>query len=160
MSDRDQSAKADAGKTNPLLLEKDFAAALSVVNAVLDYGAQKYERSSWRTVELDRWDEAHRRHQKAIDLAVTSKCCFDHESGLLHRAHQITGLVIMLQKEIEASGRSLEELCSFNPPPQAHKKKRKTRSDVGQKRKEVSVQDDIGTLYTEFARSGSGDVGE
>lgn len=121
---RDQKAKADAGKTQPVLLQKDMAAALYLVQRVLDFGESKYDRKSWQNVELDRWDDAHRRHQQQLDLGEL----FDRESGLLHRAHQITGLIIMLQLEVENMlnnsvdpTKALEKLGKFKPAPQTHK---------------------------------------
>ncbi len=121
---RNQVAKADAGKTQPVLLHKDISAALYLVQRVLDFGENKYSRKSWQNVELDRWDDAHRRHQQLLDLGEM----FDRESGMLHRAHQITGLIIMLQLEVENMlnnsvdpVKALEKLGRFKPAPQGHK---------------------------------------
>lgn len=110
-----QADKADAGKTNPLILHKDLAKALLVVQRVLDYGLQKYERKSWVRVEHDAWDAAARRHLQQLDLGEI----LDDESGLHHRAHAIAGQIIMLQKEIEDS--LGVDWLSYNKPPQDHK---------------------------------------
>jgi Domain of unknown function (DUF5664) len=133
MSDvKDQTAKADGGKTDPTLLQKDFAAALALVQRVLDYGAEKYSRGSWQNVDLERWDAAQRRHQQKLDLNEA----YDEESGLPHRAHQIAGLIIMFQIELglAAKATSLSELETiavlgkYNPPPQEHKTNASVRS--------------------------------
>ncbi|QIG67198.1 hypothetical protein [Rhizobium phage RHEph15] len=114
---RDQRAKADGGKTQPGLLLKDMAPAVYLVNRVLDYGMEKYARGSWRNVEHDRWDEAQRRHQQAIDMGERN----DAESGMLHRAHQIAGLIIMLMHELDTYPENIQVLGTYNPPPQEHK---------------------------------------
>jgi hypothetical protein len=111
----DQVAKADGGKTNPVLLQKDMAAALYLIQRVLDYGCLKYDRGSWKQVELERWDSAQRRHQQKLDLGERD----DDESGMLHRAHQCAGLIIMLSHEIK--GMNIMELGRFKEPPQEHK---------------------------------------
>lgn len=110
-----QADKADAGKTNPLLLHKDLARALHVVQRVLDYGLIKYSRGSWQNVEEEAWDAAARRHAQAIDLGEH----LDQESGLHHRAHQIAGLLIMLEKEVRANPDKRYD--EFKQPPQDHK---------------------------------------
>lgn len=122
---KDQAAKADANKTDPTLLQRDFAPALYLIQRVLDYGREKYARGSWKKVDLDRWDAAQRRHQQEIDFKQPA----DEESGLPHRAHQIAGLIIMFQLEInkgaQAAHCSPEQIAKllgqFNPPPQDHK---------------------------------------
>lgn len=119
---QDQTNKADGGKSNPLLLEQDLAKALLLVNRVLDYGAEKYERAGWKKVDAERYDAAARRHKRARDLGET----IDAESGLPHLAHEICNNLFELQMAIEASDvfgtASLEELAQYNPPPQDHKK--------------------------------------
>lgn len=122
---KDQAAKADANKTDPTLLQRDFAPALYLIQRVLDYGAQKYARGSWKKVEQERWDAAQRRHQQELDFKQPA----DEESGLPHRAHQIAGLIIMFQHEINKGAEAMhctpeqvaKLLGQFNPPPQDHK---------------------------------------
>lgn len=121
-TNKDQAAKADAGKSQPLLLHKDMARALYLVQRILDYGEQKYSRLSWENVEYDRWDDAQRRHGQEIDLQ--GPLSEDAESGMLHRAHQIAGLIIMLSLDVSKMSISdIKELGQFNPPPQEHKAK-------------------------------------
>ncbi|ASV44560.1 hypothetical protein HOR96_gp10 [Agrobacterium phage Atu_ph02] len=124
-SGKDRQAKADGGKGDPTLLQRDFAPALYLVQRALDYGLIKYERGSWRKVEHERWDAAQRRHQQKLDMFEGK----DDESDLPHRAHQIAGLIIMFQLEVEKAakemGKSVLEVATilgeFKPPPQDHK---------------------------------------
>ena len=112
----DQTAKADAGKTNPLLLFHGLPNALIAVNRVLDYGAQKYEEHSWKDVNIERYDAAARRHQSARDLGEI----LDPESGLPHIAHEAINVLFQLEQfcvEHEMDPRD----WVFNDPPQDHK---------------------------------------
>jgi hypothetical protein len=113
----DQSQKADAGKSDPVLLEVDLADALAVVNRVLDYGKAKYgQRAGWKQVSMDRYDPAARRHRRARDTGEQ----FDTESGLDHMAHEITNLLFQLQTRIEQNPDI--DFLTFNDPPQDHRK--------------------------------------
>lgn len=94
---KSQTAHRDAGKPDPLLLFKGVPDAISVIIDVLDFGAQKYEPFSWRTVEPDRFDASARRHMLARDCGQK----LDAESGLPHRAHEVVNLLFQLQCEIE-----------------------------------------------------------
>lgn len=111
-----QNNKADGGKSNPLLIEVDLAKALAVINRVLDYGAEKYERAGWKKVEPERYDAAARRHRRDRDLGHM----FDAESGLAHLAHEACNNLFQLQMLIETHP-SLD-FYSYNKPPQDHKK--------------------------------------
>lgn len=111
----DQSNKADGGKTNPLLLEQDMVNALQVVNRVLDYGAEKYERAGWMKVEPQRYDAAARRHRRSRDAG---EVC-DRESGLLHMAHEACNL--LFQIELLVRENPGVDFFSYNDPPQDHK---------------------------------------
>jgi len=117
----DQVNKADAGKSDPLLVEQDLAKALLLVNRVLDYGAEKYARAGWKTVDPARYDAAGRRHKRSRDLG---EVC-DAESGLLHLAHEATNILFLLDMEIERALKdddvSLDMLGKYNLPPQGHK---------------------------------------
>jgi hypothetical protein len=110
-----QINKADAGKSNPLLLEVDLADALAIVNRVLDYGAEKYERAGWMKVETERYDAANRRHRRDRDRGEM----FDIESGLIHLAHEATNLLFQIQMLVKA--RPEINFYKYNVPPQAHK---------------------------------------
>lgn len=108
--------KADQGKIDMLCFDQDFPHAQEVIAQVFNYGLQKYARGDWKHVHFDRWDAAQRRHQRDRDKGVIR----DHESGLLHLAHEIAGKIVMLQKYIlDHPG---ENFTKFNPPPQDHKK--------------------------------------
>lgn len=119
MKSDDQRYKADGGKSRPTLLERDFVHALRAVQATLDYGAQKYEARSWKTVASERYDDAARRHRISGDLGEFR----DSESGLPHRAHQIICELMILEGEIcqllEADPKF--DYTTFNKPPTSHK---------------------------------------
>ena len=119
METADQKNKADAGKTHPLLLQKDCARALYLIQRVLDYGLEKYARKSWQEVPDESWDDAQRRHQQKIDLGEQ----LDDESNLPHRAHQIAGLILLFSHELglDLSFQDIIAAGKFNPPPQDHK---------------------------------------
>lgn len=117
---RNQTNKADAGKTNPLLLHEDMNTALRLVNRVLDYGAQKYERGGWKKVHGDRYKEALIRHLRDI-LAGED---FDNESGLLHLAHLACNALFLLEFKAETmlnAGWTTKQLFTYQEPPQDHK---------------------------------------
>lgn len=116
----DQRFKADGGKSQPSLLERDFVHALRAVQATLDYGARKYSARSWKNVAPERYDDAARRHRIAVDMGSLR----DPESNLLHRAHQIVCELMILQGEIEQLKEADPgfDFTTFNEPPQEHKK--------------------------------------
>jgi len=113
-----QHMKADAGKRNPLILEKDFVKSLSVVQSVLEYGAEKYERSGWKNVPegQERYDAAARRHRQQRDLGQSH----DDESGLLHIAHEITSNLMLLELYMNKNEGYI--YTKYNKPPTSHKK--------------------------------------
>lgn len=133
----DQKFKADAGKAMPDLLEMGFPRALRLVQATLEYGAQKYEAHSWRNVPdaMARYNRAGRRHRQDRDLvaipengfyAVLEAC--DAESGIPHIAHEIFNLLCMIELDLQAfhnEGGDLDmlmaKLTAFKQPPTAHK---------------------------------------
>lgn len=120
----DQKYKADAGKSNPALLEKGFPYALAFIRATLDYGAQKYEEHSWRTVEdgFNRYDKAARRHRVARDMDQFLST--DAESGLPHIAHELFNLMAQIELHLQESGYNSDEvmeLLKWKAPPTDHK---------------------------------------
>ncbi len=116
---QDQRFKADGGKSQPTLLEKDMVHALAAIQATLDYGAQKYEARSWQGVAGHRYDDAARRHRIAYDRGELR----DSESGLLHPAHQIICELFQLEMYIreELKKDPTYDYTTYNKPPQAHK---------------------------------------
>jgi Domain of unknown function (DUF5664) len=127
----DQKFKADAGKAKPDLLFMGFARSLRLVQATLEYGAQKYEEHSWRQVPNgeDRYFRAGERHHQerligaAGQFTPTIEFC-DHESGLPHIAHEVFNLLCLMELALQNSNDPdalLKQLCQFNPPPTAHK---------------------------------------
>ena len=130
----DQLYKADAGKAKPDLLEMGFPAALRLVQATLEYGAQKYEPHSWRNVPdgMARYNRAARRHRQDRDLASNAAekdyavFSFDKESGLPHIAHEVFNLLCMMELQLQEvpewkKDYFLAAMCDFNPPPTSHK---------------------------------------
>lgn len=108
----DQTQKADAGKSDPRLLEVDFADALEVINRVLDYGVAKYgQRCGWKNVEMGRYDAAARRHRRARDKGGVR----DDESGMLHLAHEAADVLFQLQTYI--AEHPDEDFLTFKEPP-------------------------------------------
>lgn len=116
-----QEFKADGGKTNPLLLERDMAQALDLVNRVLDYGAEKYEATSWKRVAPERYEQALRRHRRDRDLGED----FDRESGLLHLAHEACNALFLLQMAVEGGKYAGIDLSAYKKPPLNHKPQQK-----------------------------------
>lgn len=110
-----QFNKADGGKSNPLLIEVDLARALAVVNRVLDYGAEKYERAGWKKVEPERYDAAARRHRRDRDMGQT----FDDESGLIHLAHEACNLLFQIEMHIERNPGV--DYLKYKTPPRTHR---------------------------------------
>ena len=115
----DQTQKADGGKHNPMILQEDFVFQLAVVNAVLEYGLQKYgQRGGWKQVDPERYKAAGARHRQAIMMGET----LDYESGLPHWAHSICNDLFL--SWFETDNLSFEEklaMCQFNLPPQCHR---------------------------------------
>lgn len=133
----DQKNKADGGKTRPGLLEQGFPRALRLVQATLDYGAEKYSAHSWMKVEdgVSRYNDAARRHRQLRDMealpgqgfhAVSEAC--DEESGLPHIAHEIVCLLMLIELDLASNedtsraNNTLQKLLSaVKKPPTAHK---------------------------------------
>ena len=80
-----EDCKYDKGKNIAGVLFEDFPNALDGVSSVATFGAEKYKRSSWCTVEngLQRYQDALVRHQIAKGRGET----LDPESGRPHSWH-------------------------------------------------------------------------
>lgn len=114
----DQQNKADGGKSNPLLLEADMVHALELVNRVLDYGAEKYERKGWKKVEQERYYAALRRHLREVAKGEM----FDDESGLPHLAHIACNALFLTQFLADSmTERRYKQALGYKPPAQDHK---------------------------------------
>ena len=110
-----QQFKADAGKAMPDLFELGFANAIRLVQATMEYGAQKYEAHSWQNVPngLERYTRAGARHRqdrqrdwREMGTAGATLYSKDRESGLPHIAHEIFNLMAQLELALseEANG--------------------------------------------------------
>lgn len=110
MTQTDQNFKADAGKLQSRLLPEGCPNALRQVDAVLTYGAQKYEAHSWKNVHVDRYWDAFYRHLNSLNRG---ELC-DQESGLEHLSHALTNLLFIVEQTTSNS-------VDFKEPPQDHK---------------------------------------
>ena len=91
--------KDDSSKPDVDLVVGSFASALLEVSKVGTFGARKYSRDGWKTVEdgEDRYTSAMLRHY------FDEKCGleFDEESGLLHAAHLAWNALARLEFKIK-----------------------------------------------------------
>lgn len=125
----DQEFKADAGKAKPDLLFLGFPRALRLVQATLEYGAEKYEEHSWRHVPnaIARYFRAGERHHQERMFIGQGQIYpvlegNDAESGLPHIAHEIFNLLALIELELDENPHiDFEQMLKFNPPPQDHK---------------------------------------
>lgn len=90
--------KFDDGKVLAALPFEDFPHALNEVAKIGTFGAKKYARHSWKTVEnaFTRYQDAAYRHRLAIHMGEVT----DSESGLPHRAHLVWNELALLQLEM------------------------------------------------------------
>jgi hypothetical protein len=92
-ANKDQQAKADAGKPRPTLTPVSL---IDAVTAVRMYGNEKYHDSeNWRKVEPQRYRDALYRHWLAY--LKGEKC--DQESGLPHLWHLATNAAFLIEME-------------------------------------------------------------
>lgn len=100
-----EGAKHDAGKPLAGILYEDFPHALRAVIDVATFGANKYTRSSWKSVPNaeQRYADAMHRHL----LAAASGIERDEESGLSHLAHACWGALALLEMAI-TQGQGIE----------------------------------------------------
>lgn len=87
----EQSAKADAGKFRPSLLEPEL---FEEVAKIREYGVEKYgDKDNWKNVSADRYHDALLRHALACLHDVYA---VDEESGLLHLSHICCNAMFLL----------------------------------------------------------------
>lgn len=95
-ANKDQQAKADAGKPHPSYCP---VALIEGVIAVREYGTAKYgDPENWRKVEPDRYHEAILRHTLEI---WNDPYAVDSESGFLHLEQIATNIGFLLQMRKE-----------------------------------------------------------
>lgn len=98
-------AKLDAGKTMPSLILSAMPRALMAVAEVGTFGARKYSRDGWLSVEngVVRYTDAMDRHR----LYETIDGLIDPQSNLLHAAHlawnALARLELMLREQEKAN---------------------------------------------------------
>ena len=127
----DQLFKADAGKPMPDLLTLGMQRALRLVQATMEYGAQKYEEHSWRDVPNAeaRYFRACARHNQERMMCMNGQGNArpilegaDSESGLPHIAHEVFNLLALMELQIAEIPHDVYlRMLKFNPPPLTHK---------------------------------------
>lgn len=90
--------KYDKGKILGSLPLKDFNLAILAIAEIGTFGANKYARSSWKTVPdaAIRYEDAMCRHQLMKETEEN-----DPESGLKHLAHMAWNVLAILQLKLE-----------------------------------------------------------
>ncbi len=89
----DQSLKSDAGKPQLTLVPTSLVRATA---AVLEFGADKYERDGWRKVDKQRYRDALYRHWLAY---LDDPDGVDAESGLPHIWHLAANAAFLVEME-------------------------------------------------------------
>jgi hypothetical protein len=104
-------AKLDAGKPDASLLLM-FGKALAAVSAVGTFGAAKYTRGGWQSVDdgINRYTAALLRH-----LCVEHYEAVDDQSQLLHAAHAAWNALARLELIIREDGSEADESGSGTP---------------------------------------------
>jgi hypothetical protein len=94
-----KGVKLDTGKVEMSLLMSGCAKAIKKVAEVLTFGAKKYTRNGWQTVDdaERRYTDAMYRHMNAIHQGEK----IDPESGLSHRAHIACNAMFLLELDNE-----------------------------------------------------------
>lgn len=96
--EKDQTAKADAGKPRLSLVPPQI---IFDVAAVREYGNRKYPEGgpdNWKTVDAQRYRDAAFRHFLAY---IKDPAGLDEESGLPHRWHLECNLAFLAELEAE-----------------------------------------------------------
>lgn len=127
----DQLFKADAGKPMPDLLTLGMQRALRLVQATMEYGAQKYEEHSWRDVPNAeaRYFRACARHNQERMMCMNGQGNArpilegaDSESGLPHIAHEVFNLLALMELQIAEMPHDIYlRMLKFKQPPLDHK---------------------------------------
>lgn len=92
--DRDQSAKADAGKIRPTLVPRQVIRDIAIVR---EYGNNKYgDADNWKTVESERYRDALCRHLMAY---LDDPDSVDEESGISHLSHIACNVAFLCEME-------------------------------------------------------------
>jgi len=92
--------KFDAAKIDPTFVLEYFPRALLAISAVAEYGARKYTRGGWKTVDngIMRYGAAKVRHQL---LQYMEGPYDDGDSGLAHKAQEAWNVLAELEKALE-----------------------------------------------------------
>lgn len=97
MSDKNatKGMKFDNNKLDPCLLLDGMPYSIEEIDAVLKYGADKYDKHNWKKVEgaVERYRSAAFRHLMAISKGEI----YDKESGMRHLTHAITSLLFVAE---------------------------------------------------------------
>ena len=93
-------AKLDDNKLLASVVLAGFADALKAVTEVGSFGAKKYTKFGWRTVENgeERYEDAQLRHWLATKCGEE----IDPDSGLSHLAHEAWNVLARLQLKLNA----------------------------------------------------------
>jgi hypothetical protein len=96
MKERDQSAKADAGKPRLSLVPSEIIRNIAVIR---EYGVLKYgDSENWRKVEVERYRDAAYRHLLAY---IDDPASRDEESDLPHLWHLACNVAFLCELEKE-----------------------------------------------------------
>ena len=94
MKERDQSAKADAGKPCLSLVPSEIIRNIAVIR---EYGVLKYgDSENWRKVEVERYRDAAYRHLLAY---IDDPASRDEESDLPHLWHLACNVAFLCELE-------------------------------------------------------------
>ena len=106
------NAKKDQGKLLAGIPFEDFPLAMQELIRVSTFGAQKYSRSSWKSVpdREVRYYDARARHFLGLnpDGSITEN---DIETGYDHLAHEIWNCMALLQLKLEK--RQFNQLANY-----------------------------------------------
>ena len=110
VENKDQSAKADAGKLQISLCPTQIVRDVAEVRM---YGNKKYGSSdNWKTVEMRRYVDALLRH--ALEF-VDNPESVDHESGIPHYKHMACNMAFiceMMAGRVQQKCRTYEEIVA------------------------------------------------